>query len=554
LLCIVVLALAVGALSACVPPPGGTAPARHPNPFFCQKLQNGSIRASQGAQMYCFGPSAARRFSAPRAGLAAPLAGANVAASNLAEDVAPNGSRGYGQSETSVAVNGAYVVEAWNDATAFFSPCGAPQYKEEVEGFAFSSNGGRTFHDMGGLPNNDCNNNFYVSDPSVATATIGGTAYFYVAGMYDSVTGTGPSFIAMSVCTATGTGTGANLACSQPVRIAQSSECGTMFGEQFCSFLDKDFLAVDAVRQRLYVSFTEFGSFSPTNRIELGACDISNPSVPVCFNARYGNAPQPPYLVVAPTPPNPCENEGAYPAVDPGNGDVYVAYEHNIATSLSNAGPCAVDPVRNVVARIPYANLALPFAGGGPAKTAAVNVTSMASAVIPGFTGFPQDFPRIAVSRPFNTVSIVWNDSRFHPLGDILMQSYTLGTLTAATGPVRLNANVGGLHFLPALRNADSSGRLDVSWYERAQAGTTLTNVVAATGVAPTATTTPSTGVTVTDVATDWNTVSSDINPNFGDYTDNYVLPGGSPHRVAVAWADGRSGTPQAFFATVTGT
>jgi hypothetical protein len=551
----IVLSLAVGALSACVPPSGGTPRVRHPNPFFCQKLQNGSIRASQGAEMYCFGPSAAGMVAAPQVNPAAPLAGGNVAASNLAEDVAPNGTRGYGQSETSVAVNGSYVVEAWNDATAFFSPCGSPQYKEEVEGFAFSSNGGRTFHDMGGLPNNDCNNNFYVSDPSVATATIGGTAYFYVAGMYDSVSGAGPSFIAMSVCTATGTGTSANLACSQPVRIAQSSECGTMFGQQFCSFLDKDFLAVDPVRQRLYVSFTEFGSISLTNQIELGVCDISNPTVPVCFNAGYGSAPEPPYLVVAPTSPNLCENEGAYPAVDPANGDVYVAYEHNIETSLTSGGPCAVDPVRNVVTRIPYANLTLPFASGGSAKSVAVNVTSMSSAFVPGYNRFPpQDFPRIAVSRPFNTVSIVWNDSRFHPLGDILMQSYALGTLTAAAGPVRLNASVGGLHFLPALRNADSSGRLDVSWYERAQAATTLTSVAAATSVAPTATTPPSTSVTVTNVPTDWNAVSSDIVPNFGDYTDNYVLPGGSPHTVAVAWADGRAGTPQAFFTTVTGT
>jgi hypothetical protein len=48
-------------------------------------------------------------------------------------------------------------------------------------------------------------------------------------------------------------------------------------------------------------------------------------------------------------------------------------------------------------------------------------------------------------------------------------------------------------------------------------------------------------------VATDWNGVSSDIVPNFGDYNDNYVWPG--TNVLAISWADGRSGAPQAFFA-----
>jgi hypothetical protein len=44
-------------------------------------------------------------------------------------------------------------------------------------------------------------------------------------------------------------------------------------------------------------------------------------------------------------------------------------------------------------------------------------------------------------------------------------------------------------------------------------------------------------------VSTDWNNVSSDIVPNFGDYTDNYAANG----RVHVAWSDGRLGLPQPF-------
>ena len=136
LLGLTVLALVViGA--ACIPPTEGQATT--PNPYFCNRVKDQKIFVSQGAQMYCFGPQTstgtAQQPKAPNA--SSTVIPANVAASNLAEDVAPNGTRGYGQSETSVAANGPYVVEAWNDATTFFSPCGSPQYKEEATGFAF---------------------------------------------------------------------------------------------------------------------------------------------------------------------------------------------------------------------------------------------------------------------------------------------------------------------------------------------------------------------------------------------------------------------------------
>ncbi len=530
---------------------------RRPNPDFCNKVKNNRIFASQGAHMYCFGPqpsSGDARAASAATGAAAP---ANVAASNLAEDVAPNGTRGYGQSETSVAANGPYVVEAWNDATSFFAPCGSPQHKEEGTGFAFSRDGGKTFTDLGGLPNNDCSfetGYVYGGDPTVETVTIGGVRYFYIGSLFNAVNGTGPSELAMSACTVTGSGASANLACGQPIVVARSSECTSFDGFRACAFLDKDFLTVDPVRQRLYMSYTEFGFTAQPNSIELAVCNISNPSVPACHNGGAGPGTRPPYMVVQPSPSNGCENEGAYPAVDVGSGDVYVAFEHNAGTNVfSFGGPCASDPVRNIVKRIPFSHLTLPTASGGASNTAAVNVTSMDSAFIPGYDRFPaNDFPRIAVSRPSGTVSIVWNDSRYHPMGDILMQSYTLGALSPASGLLRLNQHTGGLHFLPALRNPDSAGRLNVSWYERATANTTVTNVYEAPGVSPRATATPPSTL-ITNVATDWSAVSSDITPNFGDYTDNYVLATpNAPYvdgTVAISWADGRHGTPQAFFA-----
>ena len=38
----------------------------------------------------------------------------------------------------------------------FISPCPSPGSKEELTGFGFSNNGGASFTDLGGLPNNNC--------------------------------------------------------------------------------------------------------------------------------------------------------------------------------------------------------------------------------------------------------------------------------------------------------------------------------------------------------------------------------------------------------------
>ena len=95
---------------------------------------------------------------------------------------------------------------------------------------------------------------------------------------------------------------------------------------------------------------------------------------------------------------------------------------------------------------------------------------------------------------------------------------------------------------LPALRNANSNGNLDITFYGRASANTAVTNVYAALNVSPFASSTPG-NTLVTNVASDWNAVSSDIVPNFGDYTDNYLVG----TTLYVAWSDGRLGFPNPF-------
>src|SRR4030081_1189637 len=114
---------------------------------FCARLGHG-IEASAGAHMYCAvktgqKPQSARlKQSARNPQVNAENGpgrsfGTNVNAGDPREDQSPSGVQSYGQSEVSIAATGRYVVEAWNDATSFASPCPSDQYKEEFTGLGF---------------------------------------------------------------------------------------------------------------------------------------------------------------------------------------------------------------------------------------------------------------------------------------------------------------------------------------------------------------------------------------------------------------------------------
>jgi hypothetical protein len=546
------------------------------NPF-CKKL-GVRYQASSGAQAFCFGAQRTGTVGhSPAAGpRAAGSTPANVNAASFAEDISPTGVRGYGQSEVSIAASGKYVVEAWNDSTGFFASCGAPLFKEETTGLGFSANGGKSFTDLGGLPNPGCANNLFEGDPSVAAYKVGGSTYFYISSLYDSPLGTGNSMIAMDACKVTGSGQRATLACSRPIALASSTFCkkfpnGPGQTVTFCNFLDKDFLTVDPVHHRLYATFTEF----PMNvggagsRIELAVCDLGNalggsgpaggtPGSPFCENNKAGKHG---YLIVVPADATGCENEGAYPAVDPVTGDVYIGYESNWATSIEGFAPCNTTPVSDVMTTVPASCLPLAaHASCGATAAAGVPVVSLQSAFIPGYSRFPaSDFPRVAVSDPAGTVSMVWNDTRYHPEGDILLQSFNLGSLAGVQNvPVVVDKPIAGaLNFLPGLRGADASGNLDISWYSRRSVNTSNTNVYAAIGIHPRTTTAPTSNILITSRASNWDNSVWDANPNFGDYTDNDIaVTGTAPYigsTLYIAWSDGTTGVPQPFEAHLPG-
>ncbi len=223
------------------------------------------------------------------------------------------------------------------------------------------------------------------------------------------------------------------------------------------------------------------------------------------------------------------ENVGAYPAVDTATGAVYVGYEFNWFTN-TQPGPCQARPTADILTKAPLRCLPLAPASPcrGPTARVAVPVVSMDQLSVAGNVML-NDFPRVAVSVPAGTVSMVWNDARDHPLGDILLRSFGLGPLAPVQRrPVVLNTDTGGFHFYPAVRTATATGRLDVSWYATRSAGSVDFGVAAALGFPPRRASPPASNVQVTTV--NWNAanVVSMIGV-FGDYTDNALVATGAP-------------------------
>src|SRR5262249_3774537 len=151
-------------------------------------------------------------------------------------------------SEESIAASGRYVVEAWNDSTAFFSRCGNRRFKEEGTGIGVSTNGGRSFTDLGGLRNPGCQTNLYSGDPSVGAYKVGSKTFFYVFSLYIPFNGLGQTHIAFDPCQVMGSGSAARLHCGRPIVVASSTQClRFQHHVSFCSFVDKDFAAIDPV-------------------------------------------------------------------------------------------------------------------------------------------------------------------------------------------------------------------------------------------------------------------------------------------------------------------
>ena len=478
----------------------------------------------------------------------------NAAASDQTEDLAP------GQSETAVAALGNNVVSAWNDATGFLASS-PTQLNGSLTGVGFSSDGGKTFSDLVGLPNaNPCQQVF--GDPSVVSYKnpSTGTVYFYVTSLYlpafSSACGfPGGSFeISMSVGTVASSGQAITF--SNPIVVANGGNFSTFPN---IAFLDKDFAAIDRTHGKIGVSYTCFGFFffggSTTGcgfagEIDLAVCDISsNPASPTCNPGTSGAQ----FIRVQPADNVTFEeNEGAYPAFSP-NGDAYVAWENNWATNIFNClfaffGFTCDTNVHIMAAHVPASCLSTGTASGTCGNTTATidsGVKSLDMLIfISGYNRFfTNDFPRGAFNGTTNRLWVVWNEANAHWMGDIVYVT-TDSNLQNASGKIRVNDDSSSLlHMLPAV-SVGGNGDTNISWFDRrSSAGSSRTEVWAAS-IRPADPAAQNSKVT--DVASDWLGTSSFIVPNFGDYTDNTT----DGSTFYVNWSDGRLGIPQSFVAS----
>ncbi len=454
--------------------------------------------------------------------------GRNVDATNPNEDLAS------GQSETAIAASGRYVISAWNDATGFLivDPT-APQ--SQLTGVGFSSDGGRTFQDVN-LPNsNPCQR--MSGDPSVVSYQApDGTTYFYVTSLYFpdfSICPTIGNFeVGMSVGVVPPNGT--SISFSTPVVVAN----GGNFNQPTFDELDKDFAAIDRAHGKIAVSYTAFGfsAQDASGQINVAYCDISsNPAAPTCNPGTGGIGAQ----VIANTPSNFAEQEGAYPAFS-SSGNLYVTWNSNWTTNFFNGDPFT----HQLAAWLPASCVAAPPCAIPTAVTIGTPVKSLDATTIAGYNrGIGNDFPRISFNNTTNQVVFVWNEANAHPLGDIVMATASWD-LSTVNPKVRVNDdNSFAMHFLPAV-SVDSKGDINISWYDRREAdGSARTDVFAAS-IRPG--TNGGENSRVTNVATDWNATGSFITPNFGDYTDNTS----DDTTFYVNWSDGRIGVPNSFVAS----
>lgn len=502
------------------------------------------VRLSQGARTWLAGPQ-----SLPGSGglaLTTPSLGSNVDAANPREDLAG------GQSETSVGAIGQRVLAAWNDVTGFVL-LDTTQLKASGTGVGYSPDGGRTFRDLVGLPNDNPDQQ-WVGDPSVVAID---ARHFIVGSLYF------PSFaaactdgnpagldVAVSIGTVNAAGTGVDF--TAPVVTVNGGNVCARRTPKALSLLDKPFLSYDSSSRTLAMSYTRF--FLTQRRTGLGQIEVVRAHVPSSPETLTGDAFR--RSVVwreesncrRPSEAHGCGelNSGSYPAVAP-NGDVYVAWERNLLSNLGNDDPYVYIHAALVPAATPHR------VSGGNADPVVVTsgqrnsspeggVKSLDGIPIAGYSrGLGNDFPRIVYDAAVGKPVVVWNDASAHPLGDIWMRSLSRGLgssdpISRVNGPADFT-----LHFLPAV-SVRSDGTLCSSWYDRRFGGPDSAETDYVAECRPS----PSRGrpdFRVTTGSTDWLGTSSLIDPNFGDYTDNTS----TGTKTYFNWSDGRLGVPQPF-------
>lgn len=493
-----------------------------------------------------------------------PSFGTNVDANDPDKDLAG------GQSETAIAASSGRVLAAWNDLTGFLIT-DSTRRRGSLTGVGYSNNGGRSFTDLLGLPNNNPDQQ-WAGDPTVVAVDsrhfIVGSLYFPSFGAcVDPSSGelTGrPAGLNLAVSVATVNATGDSVSFTNPIKAARGGDVCKLFTPPTPSdiaLLDKEFLSYDPASRTLAMSYTRF-FLGLGGQSQLGQIEVVRAKVPADPGSLTSGDFGKPIVVwgeesictdSSATKQCGAFNTGAYPSVAPG-GDTYVAWERNWLSNLPFCQCFSGDPYVYIHAAVVPSGVRSPTVGGKTKPKVITKgqaygnqyggVRSMDGALIAGYSrGLGNDFPRIAVNPRRRAVEFVWNDASHHQLGDVWLREVPYGLRLQGTEIRRVNDKGDyTLHFLPAV-SVGADGSINTSWYDRRRWGpdSAKTDYYGETRQTPT---TQASDYRISTGATDWtNTSSFFFGPNFGDYTDN-ATDGTTTY---FTWTDGRIGVPQPF-------
>ncbi len=259
---------------------------------------------------------------------------------------------------------------------------------------------------------------------------------------------------------------------------------------------DKEAMAIDQMTGRIYIVYTRGGGGIWLHRSDDGGLSF-DAGRPVSFSGL-----------------------GSYPAIGP-KGELYL---------VALAGS-SIQFVRSL--------------DGGETFSSQRSIGSASGFSVPGMNRH-FSFPQIAVDTSDGPnrgkIYVIWDTMLSGNANAVIASSDDGGD--SWSSPMLVNDDTPGLHFFPTI-SVDALGRVNVFFYDRRDnPGTTITNLYFAQSSDGAASFDPN--ILVTDTPSLWAD-SGEGFPNYGDYL-NSVSVG---TKACVAYADGRDGDPDAYFACV---
>lgn len=228
-------------------------------PINHQMLMDGSSRLLNAASMFdkmSAAVSSGKSFSHKAWSNKAPIAGAGVGVVSVNDnstDLDFSSFDGISQNTTSTAMCGNQVVVGYNDTGSLFQSVFFGTGGVITSGVAVSSDGGRTFSDLGFVNPGSDFNNALLGDPVV---TCSDSSTFFYTQIFSNADSTGfpAASIALSKSTDGGnTWADPQAAASKPACTLKGFICFVIH------FLDKPWMAIDPSNpQKMYITYTDF--------------------------------------------------------------------------------------------------------------------------------------------------------------------------------------------------------------------------------------------------------------------------------------------------------